>query len=153
MKIISRTNGKFWRLNARRSAIYYISIGFLVTPVFANAQPRGYDPDMLEQGQTLYQENCASCHGQNAEGTVKSWQERGEDGNLPPPPLNGTAHTWHHPIKGLAHTIRNGTQTIGGNMPAWKDKLSDDEIFSIIIWLTSLWPDEIYQAWLQRNNS
>lgn len=153
MKIISSNNGIFWRLNAGRSATYYILIGVLSIPIFANAQPRGYDADMLEQGQTLYQENCASCHGQNAEGTVKSWQERGKDGKLPPPPLNGTAHTWHHPIKGLAHTIRNGTLSIGGNMPPWKDKLSNDEIFSIIIWLTSLWPDEIYQAWLHRNNS
>ena len=108
---------------------------------------------MLQKGQALYQANCASCHGMNAEGTVKNWQERDENGNLPPPPLNGTAHTWHHPIKSLGLTIRNGTQAIGGNMPPWKDKLTDDEIFEIIIWLTSLWPDEIYQTWLKLNNS
>jgi len=122
-------------------------------PAPSDAQDRGYDPGMLENGQFLFQKHCASCHGQAAEGSVKNWQQRGEDGKLPPPPLNGTAHTWHHPIKGLAHTIRNGTLSIGGNMPPWKEKLSNDEIFSIIIWLTSLWPDEIYQAWLQRNNS
>jgi mono/diheme cytochrome c family protein len=118
----------------------------------AGAQDRGYDPNMLEQGLSLYRANCAICHGQNAEGTVKNWQERDADGKLPPPPLNGTAHTWHHPVDGLALTIRNGTRAIGGNMPPWKDKLSNDEIFAIIIWLTSLWPDEIYQTWLQRNN-
>lgn len=36
-------------------------------------------------------------------------------------------------------------------MPAWKDKLSDQEILLIINWITSLWPDEIYDAWLERN--
>jgi len=36
-------------------------------------------------------------------------------------------------------------------MPAWRDKLSEDDTFSIIVWLTSLWPDEIYDAWMQRN--
>ena len=122
-------------------------------PAEASKINRGYDPLMLEKGQALYQANCAGCHGMNAEGTIKNWQERDEYGNLPPPPLNGTAHTWHHPIKSLAHTIRNGTQTIGGNMPPWRDKLTDEEIFEIIIWLTSLWPDEIYQTWLKINNS
>jgi mono/diheme cytochrome c family protein len=128
-------------------------LGLLVFPAYAGTQSRGYSTDMLRNGQMLYQTNCASCHGVNAGGTVENWQERREDGKMPPPPLNGTAHTWHHPIKGLAHTIRNGTQTIGGNMPPWKNKLSNDEIFSIIIWLTSLWSDEVYNAWLQRNNS
>ena len=36
-------------------------------------------------------------------------------------------------------------------MPSWKDKLSDEEIGAIIFWLTSLWPDEIYASWLERN--
>jgi mono/diheme cytochrome c family protein len=130
--------------------MFSLSLAVNASPV--DAQDRGYDPIMLEQGQSLYRANCAVCHGQNAEGTVKNWQERDADGKLPPPPLNGTAHTWHHPVERLALTIRDGTQAIGGNMPPWKDQLSNDEIFAIIIWLTSLWPDEIYQAWLQRNN-
>lgn len=112
---------------------------------------RGYDPDMLLKGQTLYQNNCAVCHGVSAQSTVKNWQQRDQNGNMPPPPLNGTAHTWHHPLPGLMHTIKNGTQSIGGNMPSWKDTLDDEEIFSIIVWLTFLWPDEIFAAWMQRN--
>ena len=112
---------------------------------------RGYDPEMIEIGQTLFRENCAICHGVDAQGTVKDWHLKDENGKMPPPPLNGTAHTWHHPLGGLMHTIRNGTLSIGGSMPAWKDKLADEEIFSIVIWLTSLWPDEIFAAWMQRN--
>ena len=37
-------------------------------------------------------------------------------------------------------------------MPAWKDVLSDDEIDAIITWLTSLWPDQIYQHWREMFN-
>ena len=133
-----------------RALILFCLTGF---STFASGIDRGYDPLMLQKGQELYQANCANCHGMNAEGTVRNWHERDENGNLPPPPLNGTAHTWHHPIKSLALTIRNGTQAIGGNMPPWRNKLTDDEIFEIIIWLTSLWPDEIYQTWLKLNNS
>ena len=73
--------------------------------------------------------------------------------STPPPPLNGTAHAWHHPRKALIYTIKNGTQAIGGNMPAWKDKLTDDEIESIILWFQSKWPDELYQAWAQRDQA
>ena len=113
---------------------------------------RGYDPQLLSRGETAFQENCAVCHGQRAEGTVKEWQKRDDQGRYPPPPLNGTAHTWHHPIGSLFHTIQNGTLSIGGSMPPWKDKLTDEEIFSVIIWLTSLWPDEIYAAWMRLNN-
>lgn len=35
-------------------------------------------------------------------------------------------------------------------MPAWKDKLSDDEMTAAIAWFQSKWPDEIYNAWMQR---
>jgi len=111
------------------------------------------DPAILQQGHSLFVENCAACHGENAQGTVKNWQQPGADGKLPPPPLNGTAHTWHHSIKDLAHTIQNGTIGIGGSMPAWQGKLSEDETFDIIVWLSSLWPDEIYDAWMERNKN
>jgi mono/diheme cytochrome c family protein len=124
----------------------------LLTSSVASAQvERGYDPVMLETGKKLFQTNCAVCHGVEAEGTVENWQQRDADGKMPPPPLNGSAHTWHHPLSGLVHTIRNGTAEIGGNMPAWKDTLSDQQIVSVVAWLSSLWPDEIFNAWLQLN--
>lgn len=128
---------------------------FALAAVFSGASfaqsDRGYDPKTLEQGKSLFQENCAGCHGMRAEGTVKDWQQKDQNGKYPPPPLNGTAHTWHHPLSGLMHTVKKGTQAIGGSMPSWENKISDDQILSIILWLTSLWPDEIFQAWLQRN--
>ncbi len=109
------------------------------------------NPLTIQSGGELFQRNCASCHGQKAQGTVADWQVVGEDGKYPPPPLDGSAHAWHHSIEGLTNTIRNGTVELGGSMPAWKGTLSDDEIFSIIAWLASLWPEEIYTAWQQRN--
>jgi len=115
------------------------------------AGDRGYDGVMLQTGQTVFQQNCAVCHGVNAQGTVDDWQKRDVNGKMPPPPLNGTAHAWHHPLNGLVHTIRNGTVEIGGTMPGWKDTLSDQQIVAVVAWLSSLWPDDIFEAWLQRN--
>ena len=127
------------------------SVVLVSVSVFADSH-RGYDQAVLQQGQKIFQTHCAVCHGANAESTVVEWQKPDVYGKMPPPPLNGTAHTWHHKLSGLMHTVKNGTLSIGGNMPGWKDTLSDQEIFSTIIWLTSLWPDEIFETWLKLNN-
>ena len=104
----------------------------------------------LEQGKTLFVKNCAVCHGIDAQG-AENWRKRDKDGKFPPPPLNGSAHAWHHPKQALMYTIKNGTIALGGSMPAWKDKLTDEEIESIIYWFQAKWPDQLYQAWVRRD--
>ena len=111
------------------------------------------DPVILQQGKQLFQTHCAVCHGQNAQGLTEDWRVRDENGKYPPPPLNGTAHTWHHPLPVLVNTIENGTLEMGGSMPRWKDKLSRDQILTIVVWFSSLWPDEIYPTWHERSFS
>ncbi len=107
---------------------------------------RNVNPVNYTQGARLYQLNCAKCHGNDAEGN-KDWPRLDEKGKNLAPPLNGTGHTWHHSNQSLTNTIKNGTAKIGGNMPAWKDKLSDSEIKLILTWIKAQWPDEIYTAW------
>ena len=108
------------------------------------------DPRVVTVGGKLFRRNCAVCHGWTAEGTVRDWEKPGPDGKMPPPPLNGSAHAWHHPRSGLLLSIRQGTVRIGGKMPAWKEKLSDAQMSAIVDYLISLWPEEVYQAWLKR---
>lgn len=43
--------------------------------------------------------------------------------------------------------IRDGSQPGTGNMPGWKDKLSDQDILDVTDWIKSLWSDEIYDTW------
>lgn len=107
---------------------------------------RFVDPRIFSQGKKLFFKNCASCHGQNAEGD-KNWRKLGKDRKFPPPPLNGTGHAWHHSTEVLVDIIKNGTINDGGNMPAWKNKLSDLEIEAVLAYLKSHWPDEIYKTW------
>lgn len=111
------------------------------------ARRRGLDPDQAARGAELYTAHCAACHGQRAEG-APNWHKPGPDGKYPPPPLDGSAHDWHHPRAALRYTIKEGTARLGGNMPAWKGQLSDAEIESIIDWVVARWPDEVYAAWL-----
>lgn len=101
-------------------------------------------------GGRLYQENCAQCHGTGAEGAPQ-WKQPGAEGKYPAPPLNGTGHAWHHPKKGLVRTIKYGTLSMGGSMPAWQSRLSDKEIDDIIDWFQSYWSDEIYREWQKRD--
>lgn len=35
----------------------------------------------------------------------------------------------------------------GGGKPAWKDKLRDADIETVIAWFQSLWPEDIYRQW------
>jgi len=104
---------------------------------------RWYGREEVALGRQLYAQHCAQCHGVGAQGAA-NWQRPGPDGKMPPPPLNGTGHAWHHPMRDLESVIQNGTP---GNMPAWRDKLSVDETKAVIAWFQSLWPAEIYAAW------
>lgn len=117
-----------------------------------NSEKRWYTSSQVAQGKALFSVYCAECHGNNAEATP-NWRKSDKDGNYPPPPLNGTAHAWHHPLPQLRLTIRNGGAGVGGKMPPFNDKLSSAEIDSIIAWFQSLWPDEAYRRWTTRGVS
>jgi len=51
----------------------------------------------------------------------------------------------------LLMTIRDGTKRLGGSMPAWGDKLSDQDMRDIIAWFQAKWPEDIYTEWARRN--
>lgn len=110
---------------------------------------RNFAPDQVARGQALFLKNCAACHGQNAEGTP-DWRKPLENGRYPPPPLNGTAHAWHHSTEELKRFILNGGPPGEGRMPGWEGILKDQEIDDILIWIKSLWPEEVYQGWYTR---
>ena len=102
------------------------------------AQPsvaRERDFAKVMRGRKLFTQNCASCHGSQAQGTRST---PGADGKYPPAPLDGTAHTWHHPTAALKRTIREGTIAIGGKMPPWGGKLSNEDMEAIIAWFQSV---------------
>ena len=73
--------------------------------------------------------------------------KRDDSGNFPPPPLNGTAHAWHHPIQVLASHIKFGAPGGQGSMPGFAELLSDEQVLDIIAWFQDKWPDDIYATW------
>jgi mono/diheme cytochrome c family protein len=125
-----------------------------IEPAVIKAQPvsRWYKFEHVSLGGRIFQESCAACHGKAGEG-APDWRKFGPDGKLPAPPLNGTGHAWHHPLKMLLHVVKNGSPGGQGNMPAWKEQLSDAEILAAIAWFQSRWPDQIYAAWMKREQA
>lgn len=107
---------------------------------------RNQDTAQLRRGRKVFLQTCAQCHGKHAEG-APTWTQPDANGKYPPPPLNGSGHAWHHPKQALINTIKFGTGQLGGNMPAWNGRLSEQEIDDVIAWLQSQWPDELYAAW------
>ena len=106
---------------------------------------RWYSQRQVNEGYRLYQANCASCHRPDASGT-NEWRKP-VNGHYPPPPLNGTAHTWHHSLEVLHRTIEQGGVRLGGMMPAFGSRLSAGQIDSLLAWIQSRWPEEVYQIW------
>lgn len=103
-------------------------------------------------GKAVFEANCAVCHGKKAGGLVSNWQEKGADGKYPAPPLDGTAHTWHHSPLQLLKTINEGGYQIGGQMPAFEKILTSDERQAALDYVFSLWPSEIKTKYDKRFN-
>ena len=105
--------------------------------------------EQVALGREVFTQNCAVCHGAEAQGTVSDWRETLDDGSFPPPPLNGSAHAWHHPQEVLLRVIDYGGEAMGGKMPAFIDVLEQDEKLAAVAYFQSFWTDEIYQQWMQ----
>lgn len=116
-----------------------------------NTSKRWYSESQVNVGKQLFQNNCASCHGDQAQGLDTDWKKTLPDGSYPSPPLNGTAHAWHHPLPQLLRTIEQGGVPLGGVMPGFANKLSEKERLAVIAYFQSFWSDEIYQRWNEIN--
>ncbi len=119
-------------------------------PVPKGDGDRWYSEQQVAQGGPLFQTHCAACHGPEA-ASIPNWRELDENGNYPPPPLNGSAHAWHHSLELLRKTVREGGIPLGGQMPPFRDLLTAEEIDSVLAWVQTHWTDEIYRMWEERN--
>ena len=103
---------------------------------------------MIARGKIIYQNNCISCHQVNLVG-VENWKELDEDGHRKSPPLNGTGHTWHHDDATLHNIIKYGlvklVKNYQGKMLGYEDRLKDKDIDSVLAYIKSFWPDDMYQ--------
>lgn len=112
----------------------------------------------IAQGEQLYGDYCAACHGANLEGQP-DWRSAGPDGLLPAPPHDETGHTWHHTdsvlfdytkLGGKAALAAQGVEFESG-MPGFGGQLSDAEIWTILAYIKSTWPERERSAQEERS--
>ncbi|MBY6201551.1 cytochrome c [Maritalea mobilis] len=129
-----------------------------VSALSAHAGHELLDRD-VENGQALYADHCASCHGANLEGQ-ENWRFPGPDGVLPAPPHDETGHTWHHDnvllfdytrLGGQGALAQRGITDFRSGMPAFEGTLTDEEIWEVLAYIRSTWPDRVQEMQAMRN--
>jgi mono/diheme cytochrome c family protein len=136
-----------WAVGA--SAVGVLVAAALLAWMTARGEPTKPDPEstsLVALGKAIYTQHCASCHGANLEGQP-NWRKPLPNGRLPAPPHDRTGHTWHHPAKQLFDMVKNGTAAMmpgyETDMPAYKDILSDADIWAVISFIESTWAPDI----------
>ncbi len=115
------------------------------------------DQQAVAKGKAIYFAECASCHGASLEGQV-NWKQRDPNGYLPAPPHDVSGHTWHHDDQLLFKLTKYGVESIAGkdyksNMPAFETKLTDEQIWNVLAYIKSEWPEDLSQRHTEMVNN
>jgi mono/diheme cytochrome c family protein len=101
------------------------------------------DKEAVAAGGKLYAENCASsCHGKTGDGD-------GEAGKSLTPSPALLSFLIERPIfvdPYLFRTISEGGKQFGTDRPAFKDKLSRDEIWKVVAYMRAGFPKVVEEA-------
>lgn len=112
----------------RNAAAALVALSLSVGACGGEAGP----PAAVSEGQALYQENCAMCHGDRALGDGPMAE------NLPIEPPSLLLHLGHHPEDQLVQLIRSGVPPAMPPAP-----LSDDQVKLVIEYAWTLVPDSM----------
>jgi len=96
--------------------------------------PQSPTPENIDAGKVAFNHYCVACHGMDGQNTGVPFADK----MSPPPPLLTSPQVQSYTDGQLKWIIDNGLQPSG--MPASKDTLSDDEIWSIVLYLRRLPP-------------
>ena len=114
----------------------------VIAPLFPRISLQGTP---LTRGEHIYGASCASCHGGPTGGALSDY----------PPKHNANGHTWQHGDCELVAIIRTGaglrhdvetrpaSPPAAVAMPAWRDRLSEEQIGDVIAFIRTMWtPDQ-----------
>lgn len=123
-------------------AIALIAVAaFAFLPKANNISTQTIPDEVLTMGETIFQTNCASCHGATGQG-YQAVKEA--------PALDGSEHSWHHADSQIKKLIRTGGQI----MPAVGKDFSDEEIEAVMTYYKQWWGKQqrIFQEKVSKQN-
>lgn len=129
----------------RKSAVPVVLAGLLYA---CTPEPPASPPEVIAQGQKIYAQHCAVCHGAKLEGQP-DWRKRLPSGRMPAPPHDDSGHTWHHSDEVLFGITKRGLVPpyappgYESDMPAFAGVLSDAEIRAVLAFIASSWSPEV----------
>ncbi len=94
--------------------------------------PIGLTGERVEDGERIYSQNCASCHGPVEGPAAIDFA----------PVHSASGHTWHHPDRLLYQWVLD-RPPLATTMPAFRGTLSDKEIIAVLAYIKSSWPSDI----------
>jgi mono/diheme cytochrome c family protein len=114
----------------------------------AGADPT--DPARVAVGQQIYATRCASCHAADLAGQP-NWQEPLPNGVLAASPLDASGNAWRRSDQALFAIIRDGGQAVAppgiiSAMPGFGGGLSDEQIWAVLTYIKSTWPQPTQTA-------
>ena len=109
---------------------------------------------LVAQGKLIYATRCAACHGGDLQGEP-GWPTPRPNNVMPASPLDARGTTWQRTDQWLFTTIKQGGQATASPgatslMPAFGGGLTDAEIWAVISYLKSSWPEDTQTAQPQR---
>ncbi|MGH6891952.1 MAG: c-type cytochrome [Dongiaceae bacterium] len=136
------------------AAAFAFLVGAIVVALFQEGKTLAdpANPHQVARGEAVYARHCAACHGARLEGQP-NWQEKLPTGRMPAPPHGASGHTWHHPDGVLFGITKSGLvpgkyapPKYESDMPPFAGQLSDEDIWAVLAYIKSTWPDKIRNA-------
>lgn len=131
-------------------------LGVVAAACNANSVPVTFegntiDSAVVQEGQQIYLQFCAACHGSEGQGQFPDDPLMpDETGRYGAPPQNEVGHSWHHDDALLFRYVQQGGMgdpDVFYPMPAFGEQLSDEQIVAVIGYIKTLWTDDqrLYQ--------
>ena len=128
--------GTRWRRNLTTLAVIAVVVAAFAALMIGQIKPSSGSLTASAEparGKQLYDKYCVSCHGVEGRGQP-GWQVQARRA----PPLDSSAHAWHHEDAQLLAMILDKPAP-DSVMPAWRGVLSREDALDIVAYMKSLW--------------